>query len=95
MNTNNDTADTQLASELIAAAARRLRVDGHIEIQQPASRAMREVPIGPVTVWLDHSAAMYRLYEGRGWSTAQVDSRVSSSDRAARAFALSVLGGKS
>jgi hypothetical protein len=86
------TATEHALSELLRHAARRVRNDGHFELQTAISGAPpRFVDVGPIADLLSTAVANFALYEGRGWDEAKILDRVSETDRAALALARAIV----
>ncbi|ALG06311.1 hypothetical protein [Kibdelosporangium phytohabitans] len=82
---------TQLPSELLRAAVRKLQGDGHVTIQGPIPTDVRDLNLAPfVELLLDH-VAIYKLYERPGRTEQQIAERVAPADRAALQCARTIL----
>lgn len=74
-------------SDVLRTAATRLRQRGRIELPNEQDNDTIALDAEPLVVWLEQSAYVYGLYEGRELSDKQIDRRVTKADRAALAFA--------
>ncbi|GAB2740512.1 hypothetical protein [Amycolatopsis magusensis] len=86
------TASEQALSELLRHAARRVRNDGHFELQTAVDGAPhRQVDVGPIADLLAAAVDNLALYEDRGWDEAKILGRVSEIDLAAVALARAIV----
>jgi hypothetical protein len=78
-------------SQLLTDAARRVRNDGHFEVQAVLNGAPpRAIEVGPIAEILATAAGNFARYEGRGWGEAKILERVDGMDRAALAVARAI-----
>lgn len=78
-------------SNLLQHAARRVRDDGHFEVQAVlAGAAPRSIDVGPIADLLTAAANDIAPYEGRGWDEAKILTQVSQTHWAAVALARSI-----
>lgn len=82
---------SDLPSDVLLQACRKVRVDVFITVQGPLPSQLREVPAHPLAAWFEAARQMYMMYETRGWTANEVNRAVGAANYAALRFARAVL----